>query len=120
MNQKKLDNIYRKIELEKDLNNLLEMNYTEDELILYFFHNYSLEETLYLVRAYNMPIRFITEDIKNYDNGKPYIDELAFVSELAINYNTNIDTIINRIREVRRINKVIKQDNELSKKRKKY
>ncbi|MDD5865712.1 MAG: hypothetical protein PUD07_04465 [bacterium] len=117
MNNKKISDVLRKIELEKDLENLIEMNYTEDELYLYFLHNYSLEESLYLIRAYNLPIRLVMEDIKNYDNGKPYIDELLFVNELAIEYNTNIDTIIDRIKEVRRINKVINQDNELRKNR---
>ena len=61
-----------------------------------------------------MPLDEISEFIELYDNSRPRIDELKFVSDLCAKYNTDSKTLTKRVREVRRINR-FKNTNETHK-----
>ena len=59
-----------------------------------------------------MPIDEITEEINKYDNSYPKLDELEFVNNLCKKYNVDKKAIIERIRNVRVINKYKLLDKE--------
>lgn len=59
--------------------------------------------TNYLTAAYIMPYDEIAEEIKEYDNSKPKMDELKFLRNLELKYEQSRLAVIRRIREVRRL-----------------
>ena len=121
MNEQQLINIKRHIELERKLAKLPLKNMSSDEFILYCFNNFQLIDTDYLISARLMPIEEIRKELDRYDTSRPKLDELTFVSELSEHFHVEESTIINRIREVRRINsleKVISKDKGTKKRKK--
>lgn len=65
-------------------------------------------EMEYLNYVSSIPFLDIERDLIRYDNSSPKLDELKFVSDLMNKYNVDRTTIITRIRQIRRINKYIK------------
>ncbi len=74
-----------------------------------FSHN----EIEYLIRAYYMPFKDILEQLEVYDNSHPHMDELKFISSLKAQYNTDTNTIIKRIRDVRAIDKFLNKNSNI-------
>lgn len=121
MNEQELINIKRHIELERKLAKLPLKNMGGDEFIGYCFKNFSLSDTDYLISAYLMPIEEIRKELDRYDTSWPRLDELVFISGLSERFHVEESTIIQRIRDVRRINIVEKNLSDVkgTKKRKK-
>lgn len=74
-----------------------------------FSHN----EIEYLIRAYYMPFKDILKQLEVYDNSHPRMDELKFISSLKVQYNTDTNTIIKRIRDVRAIDKFLNKNSNV-------
>lgn len=72
----------------------------------------SLEKE-YLEFAMKMPLSEIKTFLEFYDNSRPKYDEIKFVSMLKIRYNETYETVIKRIRQVRRIMKYEKELQEM-------
>lgn len=98
--------IYKKIELESELQRLISEGKTKEEAVSIAIERNGLDNANYLIEAYLMPIDEITKEIEKYDSSKPKMDELAFVKELCIRYNVDRKALIERIQNVRRINRV--------------
>lgn len=62
----------------------------------------------YLNYVSSIPFLEIERDLIRYDNSSPKLDELKFVANLMDKYSVDRATIITRIRQIRRINKYIK------------
>lgn len=72
------------------------------ELIRFFsLDNHNESDIRYLLEAYYIPLSDIVEQIEMYDNTRPKIDELKFVSDLEQKYNVNRDILLARIKRVR-------------------
>jgi len=63
----------------------------------------------YLSYAAEIPFHEIQSELLKYDNSSPKLDELEFIDELIKKYDTDRKTILTRIRQVRNINKIRKQ-----------
>ena len=76
------------------------------ELITQFFYNSNLsfEEAAYMAYAHKLPKADFEEYIAIYDNSNPKMDELKFVEYLAKEYQVSREVILNRIKEIRRMN----------------
>lgn len=74
----------------------------------------TLEE---IKRLFQEEINIDPECISLYDSSHPKLNEIKFVEELASTYNVDKNKIINRIKAVRNINKLIKleQNNKVKK-----
>lgn len=96
---------YKKIEIENELKKLVDEGNTREEAISILIekHGNCLN---YIIEAYLMPFDEISKDIERYDNSNPILDELLFIKELCNRYNVDRKTIIERIQNVRMINKV--------------
>lgn len=81
----------------------------------------SYDEATYIVRAYYLPYDDFIAAIDGYDSKPAFFrdDELRFVYDLSLKYNTSENVIIRRIKEVRSIRKYIDKRNAKSLKMKK-
>jgi len=72
-----------------------------------------IEERMYryILEAYQIPIEEISKEIKRYDSSRPKLDEIKFVNELCKKYDVDRKTIIQRIQNVRRISRYLKEKN---------
>jgi len=66
------------------------------------------QESNYMARAYAMPFDQIREQIRIYNDSFPKKDELAFIRALCEHYGQDRKTVLRRIREVKRIDRVKK------------
>lgn len=96
---------YKKIEIENELKELVNEGKTREEAtsILIEKHGNCLN---YILEAYLMPFDEIEKEIERYDNSRPRLDELLFIKELCDRYNVDRKAIIERIQNVRMINRV--------------
>lgn len=60
------------------------------------------QEINYLTAAYQLPYAKIVEELREFNKSYPR-DELRFVARLCNEYNQNRETVLRRIREVKRI-----------------
>lgn len=104
--------IYKKIDLENELKKLISEGKTREEAVSLLINEDDLTDANYVIEAYLMPIDEITEEINKYDNSYPKLDELEFVNNLCKKYNVDKKAIIERIRNVRVINKYKLLDKE--------
>lgn len=116
------ERVYRQIELEDELQRLIEEGKTREEAVSIAISDFGKGNYHYLIEAYLMPIDEITSEIERYDSSNPKLDEIKFISELSKRYNVDRKAIIERIRDVRMINKskelqTPERLNELKKKR---
>jgi len=102
--------IYKKIEIEKELQKLINEGKTREEAVSCLINEDDLVSANYIIEAYLMPIDEITSEIEKYDNSKPKLDEIAFIKELCTRYNVDRKAIIERIQNVRKINRQKKFD----------
>lgn len=96
----------RKLEIEEKLEKLKVKSVME--LVI---EGFLPEEISFICRAILIPLDEISEYIDIYGNSKPNIDELEFVHNLCKRYHIDEQTLTARIREVRDINKLIKERN---------
>lgn len=96
---------YKKIEIENELKELVDEGKTREEAISILIekHGNCLN---YILEAYLMPFDEINKEIERYDNSRPRLDELLFIKELCDRYNVDRKAIIERIQNVRMINRV--------------
>jgi len=121
MNLKKLELIQRIIYLEEKISNIRLM-YPELEKLdiadkLMFFSKkieesevLTIEEWEYFNLACIIPFEKIQIELNKYDNSSPKMDEIKFIDDLSKNYNVNRNVIKTRIKQVRKINKVIEKE----------
>ena len=102
--------IYKKIDLEEKLDFLIKSGKTKEEAVTILMDEEKEIDANYIIEAYLMPINEITKEIEKYDSSKPKLDEVKFVDELCKRYNVDRKAIIERIRNVRKINKQKKYD----------
>lgn len=57
----------------------------------------------YMAASYSMPFVQMREAIRRYDSSSPKMDELVFVHELCQQYGQERESVLRRIREVKRI-----------------
>lgn len=96
---------YKKIEIENELKELVDEGKTREEAISILIekHGNCLN---YILEAYLMPFDEINKEIERYDNSRPRLDALLFIKELCDRYNVDRKAIIERIQNVRMINRV--------------
>lgn len=96
---------YKKIIIEDELQKLVEEGKTREEAISILIekHGNCLN---YILEAYLMPFDEINKEIERYDNSRPRLDALLFIKELCDRYNVDRKAIIERIQNVRMINRV--------------
>jgi len=125
MNKNELENIKRKVEIEKKILELKE-KYPEvkefdnekiqailtGKISTEYDEQLSLEDWEYFDFACMLPIEEIMKELNNYDNSHPKLDELKFVNSLTIKYNVSKYEIIRRIKDVRKINKFINESSK--------
>ena len=73
-------------------------------------YNYKMEETLYLISAYKMPMDSINEQLNIYDRDK--LNSVNFVNILAKRYSVSVIDVINRIHDIRKINLYLDKQNK--------
>ena len=95
---------YKKIEIENELKELVNEGKTREEAISILIekHGNCLN---YILEAYLMPFDEINKEIERYDNSRPRLDALLFIKELCDRYNVDRKAIIERIQNVRMINR---------------
>ncbi len=97
--------IYKRIDLESELSSLINEGKTREEAISILIekHGNCLN---YILEAYLMPFDEIEKEIERYDNSKSKLDEVLFVKELCERYNVDRKAIIERIQNVRSMNRI--------------
>lgn len=63
------------------------------------------QEINYMAASYSMPFTQIKDAITRYDNSFPKIDELVFIHDLCKHYGQGRESVLRRIREVKRIDR---------------
>lgn len=63
------------------------------------------QEINYMAASYSMPFVQIKEAIKSYNESSPKADELVFIHELCERYGQSRESVLRRIREVKRIDR---------------
>ena len=89
---------------------------SSSDKLKFYLEKITLEEKMdldifdieYLNYVSSIPFLEIERDLIRYDNSSPKLDELKFVANLMDKYSVDKATIITRIRQIRRINKYIK------------
>lgn len=105
----------RAIELEVWLLNNCSIGMNKEELLnLLASKNFNQKEIGYLIGAYYMPITDIRKKIAIYDNSRPRIDELAFISALMNQYIYDESVVIKRIRSIRAIDKYLSKNQNIN------
>lgn len=89
----------RMLELEKILKECISKKKPFTEIA----KKYKLEESLYLLYAYKMPIDSINNELIWYDTNK--VNPILFINSLMEKYGVTKDEVIIRVQEIRRINK---------------
>jgi len=97
--------IYKKMEVENEIKRLVSEGKTREEAVSLLIKEDDMKDANYIIEAYLMPIDEITEEINRYDNSYPRLDAVKFVNELCNKYNVDKKAVIERIRNVRVINK---------------
>lgn len=97
--------IYKKMEVENEIKRLLREGKTREEAASLLIKEDNLKDAKYVIEACLMPIDEITEEINRYDNSSPKLDEIKLVNELCNKYNVDKKAVIERIRNIRVINK---------------
>ena len=123
MEQEKINQIKRLIHLENKISKIRskypELNGLDKEKTLMFFSKkIVIEEQEYLTLSdweyFNVaciiPFEEIEQQLNKYDTSTPKMDEVKFIEDLQNYYNVSKNIIINRIKNVRKINKVKKMD----------
>lgn len=59
----------------------------------------------YMAASYSMPFVQMREAIRRYGSSSPKMDELVFVHELCVRYGQERESVLRRIREVKRIDR---------------
>lgn len=111
-------NVYEMIDLE---NNFIEMNYQRLMSMMKELAGMSSEQRKYILLALTIPYNNLNKDLEFYDNYSklyPY-DKLKFISDLKIKYHVSELEIIERIKQVRKIQvfKLLEKDTIKKKKR---
>ena len=91
--------IERKIEIELELKKIFLEQKEEIELN----NKLSMSELVYYIEAIKMPCQEILDALKLNDSSTT-VDSIKLVKEMSQKYNVDIDDIINRIQDIRRIN----------------
>lgn len=97
---------YKKIAIENELQRLIEEGKSREEATSIVIEKYGQDSLNYIIEAYLMPFDEISKEIDRYDNSRPRLDAVLFVKELCVRYNVDRKAIIERIQNVRMINKV--------------
>lgn len=97
---------YKKIAIENELQKLIEEGKTREEATSIVIEKYGQDSLNYIIEAYLMPFDEISKEIDRYDNSRPRLDAVLFVKELCVRYNVDRKAIIERIQDVRRMNRV--------------
>lgn len=96
---------YEKIGIESELQKLVEEGKTREEAISILIEKHGQNSLNYIIEAYLMPFDEINKEIERYDNSKPRLDAVLFVKELCVRYNVDRKAIIERIQNVRMMNR---------------
>lgn len=99
-----------KVTKENRIKALIEFSFKIHEIFAKEGKYLNILDEEYLTYAYIMPIEEIEKEIERYDNSKPKLDELKFISELVTLYNVEKYKVIRRIQEIRMINRVKQMD----------
>lgn len=97
---------YKKIAIEDELQKLIEEGKSREEATSIVIEKYGQDSLNYIIEAYLMPFDEISKEIDRYDNSRPRLDAVLFVKELCVRYNVDRKAIIERIQDVRSMNKV--------------
>ncbi len=63
------------------------------------------QEINYMSASYSMPFAQIKKAIQNYNDSAPKADELVFIQDLCERYGQERESVLRRIREVKRIDR---------------
>lgn len=97
--------IYNKMKVENEIKRLVSEGKTRGEAAALLIKEDDMRDANYVIDACLMPIDEITEEINRYDSSSPKLDAVKFVNELCNKYNVDKKAVIERIRNVRVINK---------------
>ena len=108
---------YKKIAIENELQKLIEEGKSREEATSIVIEKYGQDSLNYIIEAYLMPFDEISKEIDRYDNSRPRLDAVLFVKELCVRYNVDRKAIIERIQNVRMMNraKLVETHEELQK-----
>ena len=121
MKKEKLEQIKRMIYLEEKINDLISQypsirKFPNSKKLLFLTQEIitieilSIDDWEYFNVACIIPLNELQQDLEKYDNSSPKMDELKFVEDLMKKYNVSKEIIKFRIRQVRKINKFLKQE----------
>ena len=114
----------QKVEIEmeflKEINNGMTREQVLANLIVSTFEIVAKTEEptkklMYIYEAYQMPIDEISKEIKKYDSSSPKLDAVKFVDDICERYNVDRKIVVQRIQNVRKINKYIREKNMMLK-----
>lgn len=112
---KKTLKVSKMVDLEFWLINNLPINIKEEDLEnLFIINGFSDLEVSYLLKAYKIPFYYLDLDLKTYDAITPKVDEIKFIEGLRLKYNVDKVDILNRIKDVRKINAYLKNNPQLN------
>ena len=69
------------------------------------------QDVNYMAASYSMPFLQIKEAIQRYNEEAPQADELIFINELCKQYGQERESVLRRIREVKRIDRARRKKN---------
>ena len=75
---------------------------------------YDENEISCFVRAFLVPFDKLNEDLNEYDNSSPKVDEIKFINSLSYKYHVSESLVKQRIRDIRKINSYIEKNQEFS------
>lgn len=111
--------IERKIEIEREFSKLLDIFENRDKALKNMISEIrTIEESEYLYEVYLMPFEEISREIKKYDSSFPRSDAGKFVDNLCERYKVDRKTVVNRIQNVRRVNRYLNEKDKSLVKRK--
>lgn len=121
MKKDKLQEIKRMLHLEEIINQIklqykMLEKFSNSQKILFISKKIleievlSMEDWEYFNIACIIPLNEIEKDLERYDISSPKLDEIKFIEDLMKKYNVGKEIIKDRIRQTRKINKVLKQN----------
>lgn len=121
MKKEKMEQIKRMLYLEEKISDIISQypsirKFPKSKKLLFLTQEIitieilSMDDWEYFNVACIIPLNELQQDLENYDNSSPKTDELKFVEDLMKKYKVSKEIIKFRIRQVRKINKFLKQE----------
>ena len=125
MRKSKVEVLKRKIFIEEKMQEYKEQSTDTEVDMMYIYRMIQLEKEIkldrddidYLISAKAMPIEEIEEQLNKYDSSSPKMDATVIINDLMNKYDMPKNTVIQRIHDVRQINKYYENPKRKTKKK---